>query len=113
MPIPLRGADLKQFVCALNWMRSAIPQFSTLIYTLHDLLELVYARDNGRRTKTAAAKIPLSEVGWTALHAAAFSACKTAFEIAVVLAHPSEEKRLCLYTDASDQFWSAVVTQVL
>jgi hypothetical protein len=30
----------------------------------------------------------------------------------VVLAHPSDEKRLCLYTDASDQFWSAVVTQV-
>jgi RNase H-like domain found in reverse transcriptase len=72
----------------------------------------VYARANGRRTKTAAAQIPLSEVGWTALHADAFSACKTALENAVVLAHPSDEKRLCLYTDASDHFWSAVVTQV-
>jgi RNase H-like domain found in reverse transcriptase len=30
----------------------------------------------------------------------------------VVLAHPSDEKRPCLHTDASDQFWSAVVKQV-
>jgi hypothetical protein len=30
----------------------------------------------------------------------------------VTLAHPSSALRLCLYTDASDAFWSAVVTQV-
>jgi hypothetical protein len=54
---------------------------------MHDLLELVHARAGGRRTKTAAAKIPLSEVGWTALHAAASSACKEALENAVVFAH--------------------------
>jgi Reverse transcriptase (RNA-dependent DNA polymerase) len=38
MPIPLRGADRQQFVCALNWMRSALPQFYTLVSPLHHLL---------------------------------------------------------------------------
>jgi Reverse transcriptase (RNA-dependent DNA polymerase) len=27
IPIPLRGADLQQFGCGLNWMRSALPHF--------------------------------------------------------------------------------------
>jgi hypothetical protein len=44
-------------------MRSALPQFSTVVAPLHDLLELEYTRAGSRRAKTAAAKIPLSEVG--------------------------------------------------
>jgi hypothetical protein len=35
-----------------------------------------------------------------------------ALEHAVTLIHPSSALHLCLYTDASDAFWSAVVTKV-
>jgi RNase H-like domain found in reverse transcriptase len=28
------------------------------------------------------------------------------------LAHPAPDKRLCLYTDASQDYWSAIATQV-
>jgi hypothetical protein len=42
MPHPVTGADLQQFTCAINWMRTAIPSFSTLVAPLHGLLEAVY-----------------------------------------------------------------------
>ena len=34
MALPVTGADLQQFVCALNWMRTSIPSFATLISPL-------------------------------------------------------------------------------
>jgi hypothetical protein len=63
MTPPVTGAALQQFVFALNWIRSALPEFSRLVGPLHDLLEAVYQRAAGKRRKTAAAKVPLSEVG--------------------------------------------------
>ena len=30
MPIPRNAGELQQFLCALNWMRASIPQFTTL-----------------------------------------------------------------------------------
>jgi Reverse transcriptase (RNA-dependent DNA polymerase) len=108
MPLPTTGADLQQFTCALNWMRTAIPSFSTLVAPLHQLLEDVYARAGGRRTKTSVARIPLSEVGWTDEHAETFRACQKALVQTTELSHPSKDKRVCLYTDASQDFWSPV-----
>jgi RNase H-like domain found in reverse transcriptase/Reverse transcriptase (RNA-dependent DNA polymerase)/Integrase core domain/Integrase zinc binding domain/Chromo (CHRromatin Organisation MOdifier) domain len=112
MPPPQTGADLQQFVCALNWMRTAIPMFSTLIAPLQDLLEHVYAYAGSKRTRTAAAKVLLSDVGWDASHSAVFQACQTALINSVTLAHLSPDQRVCLYTDASNDFWSAIITQV-
>jgi hypothetical protein len=111
MPPPSTGADLQQFVCAFNWMRTAIPSFSELVFPIHELLEAVYAR-SGKRTKKAAARISLHEVGWNADHQQVFKSCQTALAHATTLAHPSTDKRVCLYTDASQDFWSAIATQV-
>ena len=33
-------------------------------------------------------------------------------EEATLLAHPDDDKTVCVFTDASDRFWSAVVTQI-
>ena len=111
MALPVTGADLQQFVCALNWMRTSIPSFATLISPLQDLLEAVYSHA-GKRTKSAASKILLSKVGWSPSHAESFRVCQQAIEHAVTLAHPHSGKRLCVYSDASSVFWSAVITQV-
>jgi RNase H-like domain found in reverse transcriptase len=112
MPPPSTGADLQQFICAIDWMRTSIPSFSALICPLHKLLEAVYARTGGKRTKTSAARIPLSDVGWTSEHAEAFQSWQNALANATNLAHPSTGKRVCLYTDASQDFWSAIATQI-
>jgi RNase H-like domain found in reverse transcriptase len=112
LPAPTTGADLQQFVCALNWMRTSIPSFATLIAPLHILLESVYQAAGGKRTKTAAAKVQLHLVGWTSHHADVLAACKESLLHAATLAHPSPDRRLCLYTDASQDYWSSMATQV-
>jgi Reverse transcriptase (RNA-dependent DNA polymerase)/RNase H-like domain found in reverse transcriptase len=66
-------AELQQFVCARNWMRTSLQMFAQLIAPLQAILERVYQ---------------------------------------AALEHPSLDKRLCLYTDASLEFWSSVITQV-
>jgi RNase H-like domain found in reverse transcriptase len=86
--------------------------FSVLVSPLHQLLEKVYARADGKRTKTSVARILLSEVGWTAEHTEAFASCQTALAQATTLAHPDQAKRAFLYTDASQDFWSSITTQV-
>jgi transposase InsO family protein len=112
MAPPVTGADLQQFTCAVNWMRTAIPSFSTLVSPLHKLLEIVYTRAGGKRTKTAVARVLIADAGWTDTHQKAFECCQNALSHATTLSHPSYEKRVCLYTDASQEFWSASATQV-
>lgn len=40
MSRPETGADLQRFVCAMQWMRYAIPEFSSIIPPLADLLKI-------------------------------------------------------------------------
>lgn len=53
------------------------------------------------------------DIGWTTKEDEVFDACKTALSRQVTLAPSDESKRLDVYTDASDFFWSEIVTQVL
>jgi hypothetical protein len=79
-------------------MRTAVPEFAQLVSPLHHLLEAVYDKAGGERTKRAAAQVALSDAGWNGAHIDAFKACKAALEQATTLAHPSLERRVCLYT---------------
>ena len=49
---------------------------------------------------------------WTALHDESFRAIKKGVTNAVKLAHVREEATLCLFTDASDLFYGAILTQI-
>jgi ribosomal protein L20A (L18A) len=80
----LSGAELQQFVCAIGWMRTALPMFTKLIGPLSELLETVYAKA-GARSKVAAARIQLAEVGWNEKHTVAFEECKVALANAATL----------------------------
>lgn len=111
MQLPTTGAHLQQFVCAMQWMRSAIPAFSVVIRPLSEFLEKVY-NATGKRTRQAAARILLSTLDWGKTEQDAFDRCKAAVEQQVTLAHRDISRRLCVYTDASDLIWSGIVTQV-
>ena len=63
MQLPTNGAHLQQFVCALQWVKTAIPNFTALVEPLHRFLENVYKVANAR-TKRSVSKILLSAVGW-------------------------------------------------
>ena len=43
----------------------------------------------------------------------AFKSLQDTIREAVQLSFPKKEKQICIYTDASDKFWSAVVTQII
>ncbi len=36
---PEMASDLEQFLCGVNWMRNGIPNFSKVVYPLHQLME--------------------------------------------------------------------------
>jgi len=108
---PVSGDQLQQFVCAANWMRAAIPEFTKTMAPLAELLEKVY-KDVGRRTRRAASKVKLQELGWNEEHTKAFDDMKTALAHATTLAYPDSDKALCLFTDASDHHWSGILTQM-
>jgi Reverse transcriptase (RNA-dependent DNA polymerase) len=48
---PVTGADLQQFIYALNWMRMSMPDFARVISPLAELLELVCAKASGRKKR--------------------------------------------------------------
>jgi hypothetical protein len=53
---PQNGADLVQYVAAVNWMRSTIPNYSKCVYPLLAALAKVFEGER-RRTKKAAAAV--------------------------------------------------------
>jgi RNase H-like domain found in reverse transcriptase len=112
MGLPNSDSDLQQFVCAMNWMRTGLPNYSVMIAPLHALIEAAYGRAGGKRTKNAVSKVMLCDVGWSAEHEKCFRLCQSALENLVTLAHVTPQKRICMYTDASSDFWSSITTQV-
>lgn len=111
MDCPTTAAELLMFTSALQWMRSAIPDFSNLVAPLLAALERAYSKANSR-TKRAAKRILLADVGWGQAEISAFANCKLALANRVKLAHRDSEKKLCFYADASDTHWAGITTQV-
>ena len=111
MSRPQSADQLIQYLAALNWMRQSVPEYNRLVATLAQLQELAL-KDLPSRKKTAARRVNLDEIGWSKVHDQAFAETQEALCRSATLAHPDPEQVLCLYTDASDDFWAAVLTQI-
>ena len=111
LPPPVSGADLKQLVCACGWMRASIPRYNELVSKLTLLMELCMSK-GGSRKKNKLVKLLLEECGWIDVHEEEFARLKGAVAEMVPLAHPKEDADVCVYTDASQDHWGAVVTQL-
>ncbi|GMF45200.1 unnamed protein product [Phytophthora fragariaefolia] len=108
---PVTGQQLQQFVCALNWVRMSVPAYNKLVEPLTNFMEKVYVAGSGRK-KTNVRGVQLATIGWGADEEQCLEACRGALQNALQLAHPDPEKRLCVFTHASDLHWGAVITQV-
>jgi hypothetical protein len=111
LPPPITGQELQQFICALNWMRQSLPAFNKLTQPLALMMERVYELAGGRK-KTQVRKVMLLAAGWGPEQDACLEQCKAALNQALQLAHPKPDKRLCVFTDASDEHWGAAITQI-
>ena len=108
--LPVTAGKLCEYVHCAGWMSQGIPEFAKRIAPLRSLLEVAYKK-SGKRTKKSISKIYLSTIGWNQEHADAFLDIQTQLREQLKLAHRDKEKKLCIYTDASDRYWAAVVTQ--
>ncbi|KAJ0397605.1 hypothetical protein ATCC90586_008182 [Pythium insidiosum] len=100
--------ELQQFICSSNWMRNSIVDYARLVRPLQEKFDtaMQHAR---RRTKRIAKGIPIT---LTSAEQEAFSLMKDAIANSSVLAFPDPSADMCLLTDASDEGWAVIVTQV-
>lgn len=90
-------------------MSLAIPYFAVRSAPLTKVLEEAYTH-YGRRTKTSIRNIPLSSLFWGAIQEKTFLQLQDTLRKSVKLSYPKPDMELCVYTDASDKYRSAVVT---
>jgi RNase H-like domain found in reverse transcriptase/Reverse transcriptase (RNA-dependent DNA polymerase) len=110
MQEPQNGADLVQYVAAVNWMRNAIPNYSKRLAPLQATLAKLF-EGKSRRTRKAAAAESLLRL-WRPEEQAAFKDLQAAIMESMTLAFPDPDKRICVLTDASDIFYAGLVTQI-
>lgn len=111
MQAPMTAGDLQQFLCAVNWMRQGIPEYNRLTARLSAVLERAMAAA-GSRKKAKLSKLLLADVGWCDEDVAALTSVRQALLKMVPLAHPRAKAEVCIYTDASHDYWGAVATQL-
>jgi RNase H-like domain found in reverse transcriptase len=99
-----------QYVAAVNWMRSAIPNYSKRVAPLQAALAKV-SEGKSRRTKKDAAAVSLLHL-WGPEEQAAFKDLQAAIMNSMTLAFPDPYKKMCVLTDASDCFDAGLVTQI-
>lgn len=110
MQTPELAVDLQQFLFALNWMRTSIPDYARISAPLLQLLEECY-KNVGGRTKRKLGKLSLIPT-WGAEHQQSFDQLRESLENQIKLAFPKPEYDTVLCTDASETHWSGVLTQV-
>ena len=110
MTYPETAGELSQYVHCLQWMSHSIPDFANRTAPLRELIEAAY-KHSGKRTTRSIKNIPLSSLSWGPKHEVTFNSLQESLRQAVKLSHPNPKKEKCVYTDASETHWAAVVTQ--
>ena len=108
---PFNAGELCEFVHCMRWMSLSIPQFTQRVAPLQSILESAYAKV-GRRKKNAIKNIQLSKLSWGTDQDNAFNDLQESLRHAVKLSQPDSNKAIYVHTDASDRYWSGIVSQV-
>ena len=110
MPQPTTAAHLMQFLCASTWVSSHVPDFERHVRPLRDLLEDLMTGISPR-SKSSARRVSI--LSWSEIHESSFRNTLNALANSVTLAHPKDGYDRCLFTDASCDSYSIIITQVL
>lgn len=112
MPCPSSASDLQQFLATANWMRQAVGRYAELVAPLQAILTAALRVVPGA-SKAARARLCLRDHGWTSTHDDCVARIKSAIVQATMLSYPRPDYAVCVFTDASDLYWSGIVTQCL
>jgi RNase H-like domain found in reverse transcriptase len=105
---PTNAAELQQFLCASNWMRH-IPRYAELADPLLRLSR--QCQDDVGSSKQKLRLYRLSKLSDAAMEMQ-FVQLRDAIVKRVTLSHPDSAQALCLYTDASQELYATVLTQM-
>ena len=120
---PTKAGQLSQFLMGVNWMRECLTplgpnikpadnSFAALSRPLWNILDECYGLANSRK-KRKYQNILLVDVGWGEPHKFAFKAIKDKLDALIRKAYPKRGARFCLHTDASDDHYALMLTQVV
>ncbi|KAJ8571266.1 hypothetical protein ON010_g5570 [Phytophthora cinnamomi] len=107
MPYPTTVGHLQQFLCAANWVREYIVDYGHAVEPLQQRLDTALKR--GKRSKSVAAGI---SVTLTDAERVTFDKVKDLLATPVTLALPDDSATTIVCSDASNNGWSVIVTQV-
>jgi RNase H-like domain found in reverse transcriptase len=107
---PQNGADMLQYVAAVNWMRSAITNYSASVAPLQAALAKRFD-GRSRMIKKSAAAVSLLHI-WGPEEKAAFKYLQTAIVNSMTLAFPEPNKIICVLKDSFDHFDAGLVSQI-
>ncbi|KAH9110622.1 hypothetical protein LEN26_013685 [Aphanomyces euteiches] len=107
IPYPTDAGQLQQFICAVNWVRDSLIGFAQAVHPLQK--RLTQALEGKKRKKRIASSITIN---LTDEEKSSWNDVKDLLRSSVQLCHPDESATMCLFTDASKDGWSIVVTQV-
>jgi RNase H-like domain found in reverse transcriptase len=109
MERPQTAADLQQFLCGSNWLRTAVPNYAQLADPLLQLLRR--CQDAVGKTKTRPRSYGLSQLWWSDADRQ-FKDLWSAIVERVTLSHPDLGQALCMHTDVSQEYYAAALTQM-
>ena len=103
---PETAGELMQFLQAINWMRTSLPELAELEAPLRALPEECLCNT---RTKRVAARRAIGSNEWTDERMAAWDAVRLRMSEAVPLNHVKPGFSVMMFPDASDKFWGSCI----
>ena len=119
MSCPTEAGQLSQFLMGINWMRASLfnnkanGSFAALSAPLWEILDRVYKHADSRKKKRYK-HVRLQDLGWNTQHTESFEQLKEMLvEKCIEQSFHIPGATLCLFTDASDHYHAAFLTQVV
>ena len=111
IPEPTTLAELMTFVYGVAWFRGHLPYFAEAAAPLYDLWKKTM-EPYKKKTTARAKKFQLQDLpGWEPLGKKAFREIKMMMMDAVVNTYFDPSLQLCVFSDASEEFYCMVFTQ--
>ncbi|GMF28370.1 unnamed protein product [Phytophthora fragariaefolia] len=107
MPAPTTSGVLQQYLCAVGWIRKCLLDFARICKPLQDRPNKELS--GTRRTKKIAGNIVIELMSE---ELDTFNNVKDLLRNVTTLALPDPDAIICMYSDASDEAWSIILTMV-
>ncbi|OWZ14581.1 hypothetical protein PHMEG_00011920 [Phytophthora megakarya] len=107
MSLPPTGAALQHFLCALNWLRDSMVDYTRTVAPLQEKLEQMTRERSRRKSQLSGATLD-----WTDDEEVAFKSTLAMVERSCKLNFPKREATVCMFSDASLSSYAIVITQV-